>query len=235
MVPARLRRAGTVAVLACGLLDLDGRARALELFLGLVGGLLVDLLEHRLGSAVDQVLGLLQAEARQRTHLLDHLDLLVAGAGEDHVELRLLLLAATLAARGSGARRRPGHHHRRRGGGLDVEGLLEGLDELRQLEERHLLELLEQIVAAHLGLGHGHSSPPGASAPGLSVASASCSFAISASAGSIVVSSVAVSASAVDSVCPAASASGADASASAPVSGASAGSFALKASRSRRN
>ena len=52
---------------------------------------LVRLLEHRLRGAVDEVLGLLQAEARERAHLLDDLDLLVAGGDEHDVELVLLL------------------------------------------------------------------------------------------------------------------------------------------------
>src|ERR1700742_1061468 len=56
---------------ALRLLDGDGGAGALEGRLRLVGAFLVDLLQHRLGRAVDQVLGLLQAQARQATHLLD--------------------------------------------------------------------------------------------------------------------------------------------------------------------
>src|SRR5690606_34533665 len=45
-----------------GSLEGDGGAGALELLLGLVRGVLVDLLQDRLRSAVDEVLGLLQAE-----------------------------------------------------------------------------------------------------------------------------------------------------------------------------
>src|SRR6266545_4863782 len=37
-----------------------------------------------------------------------------------------------------------------RGRGGDVEGLLELLDELRELEQRHLLERVEQVVARQL-------------------------------------------------------------------------------------
>src|SRR6266851_3427948 len=61
------------------LLELDGGAGRLELRLGLLGILLGDLLQDGLGGAVDQVLGLLQAEVGQGAHLLDDLDLLVAG------------------------------------------------------------------------------------------------------------------------------------------------------------
>ena len=86
------------------LLQLDGGAGPLELRLRLVGVLLGDLLEDRLRRAVDEVLGLLEAEARERPHLLDHVDLLVARGGEDDVELVLLLgrggsLAATTGGR----------------------------------------------------------------------------------------------------------------------------------------
>src|SRR6202012_4583237 len=73
------------------LLDLNGGAGALEGSLGLLRGLLVDLLQDGLRRAVDQVLGLLEAEAGERTHLLDDLDLLVASGLEDDVELVLLL------------------------------------------------------------------------------------------------------------------------------------------------
>src|SRR5262249_37869684 len=72
-------------------LDLDRRADGLELLLRLVGLLLGDLLEDGLRGAVDQVLRLLEPEARERADLLDDLDLLVSGRGEDHVELGLLL------------------------------------------------------------------------------------------------------------------------------------------------
>ena len=80
------------------------RAGGLELLLGLVGGLLGDLLQDRLGGTVHEVLGLLEAEAGEGAHLLDDLDLLVSGPREDHVELVLLLGGLAAAAR---RRRRP--------------------------------------------------------------------------------------------------------------------------------
>src|SRR5205814_1889464 len=73
------------------LLQLDGGAGRLELRLRLLGVLLGNLFQDRLGGTVDQILGLLQAEAGERAHLLDDLDLLVAGGGQDDVELVLLL------------------------------------------------------------------------------------------------------------------------------------------------
>ena len=80
-------------------------AGPLEGRLGLLGVVLADPLEHRLRCAVDQVLGLLQAEAGERADLLDHLDLLVAGRGQDDVELDLLLVGGSRRHR---LRRRPG-------------------------------------------------------------------------------------------------------------------------------
>src|SRR6185437_583563 len=135
------------------LLDGDRRARALQGCLGLVGGLLVHPLEYGVRRAVHQVLGLLEAKTGQRPDFLDDLDLLVARRLQDDVELVLLLdlFGRACAARGGSL------GHRDRGRGLHVEGLLELLHEVGQLEERHLLERVEQFVGAHLRHG-GQSS-----------------------------------------------------------------------------
>ena len=104
-------RHGRAVAPPTGSLEGDGGAGALELLLGLLGGLLVDLLQDRLRRAVDEVLGLLEAEGGQRADLLDDLDLLVAGGLEDDVELVLLLGRGLVAATGGGGRRprrRPG-------------------------------------------------------------------------------------------------------------------------------
>src|SRR5829696_2983998 len=131
-----------------GSLDGDGGAGALEGSLGLLRGVLGDLLQDRLRRVVDQVLGLLEAERGQAAHLLDDLDLLVAGSLEDDVELVLLGsgLVATAAATG-GRGGRDGHG----GSSGDLEGLLELLHEVGQLEEGHLLERVEQVRAGNLG------------------------------------------------------------------------------------
>ena len=73
------------------LLHLHLGAGLRELGLALLGVFLRDLLEHRLGGAVDEVLGFFQAQAGELAHDLDHLDLLVTGGEEDDVELVLLL------------------------------------------------------------------------------------------------------------------------------------------------
>src|SRR4051812_19463918 len=140
---SRARRARVV------LLDLDGGAGALEGLGGLLGGVLGDLLENGLRGAVHEVLGLLQAQRGQLTHDLDDLDLLLAGAGEDDVELVLLLSSLD----GGGRTGRAGNGDR--GGGGDVELLLERLHELGELDEGHALELGEQFV-----LGESHDGFP---------------------------------------------------------------------------
>src|SRR6185436_5136694 len=62
----------------CGLLHLNRRAGLLELLLDLLGLLLVHAFLDGLGGGLDQVLGLLEAQAGDRSHGLDDLDLLVA-------------------------------------------------------------------------------------------------------------------------------------------------------------
>src|SRR5215468_7685098 len=149
--PAGVIHAGRAST-RCGLrpprllLDGDRGAGALEGRLGLVSGLLVGPLEDRLRSAVHQVLGLLEAEAGQRPDLLDDLDLLVARRLQDDVELVLLL---DLGRRGGATAGRRGHGSDRCRS-LHVEGLLELLHKVRQLQEGHLLERVEQIAGAQL-------------------------------------------------------------------------------------
>src|SRR5262249_11220464 len=65
---------------------------------------------------------------------------------EDDVELVLL---DSLLGGGAATRARNGRDRDRRGG-LDVEDLFELLHELRELEEGHLLERVEQLVGAEL-------------------------------------------------------------------------------------
>src|SRR5438876_7819941 len=125
------------------LLELDGGAGALELGLGLLGVLLGRLLENRLGRAVDEVLGLLETQAGEGPNLLDDLDLLVAGGGEDHVELVLLLLRGRGLATRGGAGGRPGDGHR--GRSRDAEALLEVLQQLAELEDGHVGNGVEDL------------------------------------------------------------------------------------------
>src|SRR5690606_24010010 len=87
------------------LLEGDLRALGLELGLGLLGVLLVGLLQDGLRRGLDQVLGLLEAQPGELADDLDDLDLLAAVALEDDVELVLLLSRGGLGATGG----RSGH------------------------------------------------------------------------------------------------------------------------------
>src|SRR6478609_5698067 len=119
--------------------SLDGGLGAglLELRPGGLGGLLRRLLQDRLRSGVDQVLGLLQAQTGDDlANGLDDLDLLLAGRLEDDVEL-VLLLSSLDRCSGTGAGRAGNGD---RSGGGDAEGLFELLHELGQLDEGELLE-----------------------------------------------------------------------------------------------
>src|SRR5258708_20826791 len=71
------------------LLDLDSGTRILKLLLELRRFVLVDALLDRLRRALDEVLGLFEAEARDRKDFLDHVDLLVADGPANDVELGL--------------------------------------------------------------------------------------------------------------------------------------------------
>src|SRR2546430_14638033 len=134
------------------LLELDLGAGAFELLLGLVGVFLGHLLEDRLRGGLDELLRLLEPEAREGPDLLDDLDLLAPGLGEDDVELVLLLRGLCCRRAGSGTCNRDG-----RGGG-HVELLLERPEELVELEDAHALEDVQQLLGAELGCHGDYSS-----------------------------------------------------------------------------
>src|SRR5262249_51912067 len=100
-------------VLAC-LLDGDLGAGLFELGLGGVGLVLRDVLLHVGRRAVDDVLGLLQAQAGELADGLDDVDLVWADLLEHDGELRLLLDGRRgLGGAGSGTRAwRRGNHRR---------------------------------------------------------------------------------------------------------------------------
>src|SRR6185503_19391569 len=127
---------------------LDGAAGLLELALELLALVAVHALLDGLGRLVHESLRLLEAEAGGGTDDLDHLDLLVTGTGEDDIDRRRLLLGSSTVTGAPGGRR--GSRH---GGRGHTKFLLERLDQLGQLENRHLLDLIDQLCSS----GHGPS------------------------------------------------------------------------------
>src|SRR5262249_57593490 len=91
------------------------------------------------GRALDEVVGLLEAEAGDLAHRLDDVDLLVASGGQDDGEL---VLGFRRSGTGSGAR---SGGNRDRSGGADAPLLLKKLAELSGLEDRQGREFLDQL------------------------------------------------------------------------------------------
>src|SRR6185503_17904454 len=106
------RQGGNSTRSASLLLQLDLGAGVLELLLDLGSLVLRHVSLHFLGSALDQVLGFLEAKAGDGTHFLDDVDLLVAGVGQDDREFGLLG-----GGGGSATGRGGGGGGHRRGGG----------------------------------------------------------------------------------------------------------------------
>src|SRR5690554_6463726 len=76
--------------IATNLLKLDRRAGSLEGFLDFLGLVFVDAFFDRSRDALNEVFGVLKAQAGLLTHGLDDLDFLLTEAGENDVELGLL-------------------------------------------------------------------------------------------------------------------------------------------------
>src|SRR5262245_13007437 len=145
--------------LRAGLLEVDLRAGLGQLLLELLGVLLREAGLDRLRGAVDEVLRLLEAQARGRLDDLDDLDLLLAGALEDDVVGRLLLRRGRrgrAAAPAAAGRRHDGRS--RRG---DAPAGLAGLHQLRGLPQRKAVEGLEDRLERRvegIRIGHGRRS-----------------------------------------------------------------------------
>src|SRR6266545_2854945 len=118
------------------LLQLDACSGFLELRLRLVGLLARHALLHCAGRSVHEILGLLEPEIGERADDFDHLDLLVACAGEHDVERRLLLGRAGTVAGGYCDGSRSGH----------APLLLELILELDELEHSHLPKLIDDLL-----------------------------------------------------------------------------------------
>src|SRR5215470_3642978 len=96
----------------------------------------------RLGRPLDQILGLLEAQAGERAHLFDHLDLLVADGGEHGGELGLLFGwrggAGAAGSRSDGDRGRGRYaplllQHFRKIGGLEHREFRKVVDDFLQI------------------------------------------------------------------------------------------------------
>src|SRR6266404_2809353 len=112
------------------LLDLDSGTRILKLLLELRRFVLVDTFLDRLRRAFDEVLGLFEAEARDRPDFLDDIDLLVADGRQDDVELGLLGCRC-----GSRSTATAGGCDSNRSSGRDTPLLFEHLRELGCLDD----------------------------------------------------------------------------------------------------
>src|SRR4030042_1441979 len=132
------------------LLHFDRSTSLFELLLH--GGCFVfrNTLLHRLGNTLNKVLCFFQPQPGQFSDNLDHLDLLVAEAGQNQIEFRLLLCRSSFRAR-SGSRHGHGtHRHRHRG--LDPELLLKRLYEVSGLEQSESANLFsDSLNICHLG------------------------------------------------------------------------------------
>src|SRR5690348_2777131 len=109
------------------LLQFDRGASSFQVLLELRGVFLRSGFLHD-ATGLGEVLGFLQAQAGDRADGLDHVDLLVAGALQDHVELGLLF-----GGRGGGT---TGGGHGDRGSGGNAKLLFDGLHQLHHFHQR---------------------------------------------------------------------------------------------------
>src|SRR5882762_8025441 len=126
------------------LFDLGFCAGFFQLLPDLFGILLGNAFLDRLGRAVNQVLGFLQAQPGNRAHHLDDVHLVVTGRGENYGKLGLFLRSGSRAATTRGHR----YGNRRRGGG-NPEFFFHVPDELRELEDAHIADGVEKFSFCH--------------------------------------------------------------------------------------
>ena len=94
---------------------------------------------HFFGSAFDQVLGFLEAQARDRTDFLDHVDLLVAGIRQNDREFGLL----GGRSGGGGGRSRSGSRDRSGGGNAPL--LFQQLGEVRGFQDGEARQVINKF------------------------------------------------------------------------------------------
>src|SRR5690242_9020049 len=130
-----------------GLLDLDSSARLGNLLLDVLGVVLRNTGLDLLRRAVDQVLGLLEAEVGDLADRLDDLDLVATGIRENDGELGLLGLGLA----GAGRRRRANSARDRNRSRLHAPLVLELLGQLGNLHDREVRERIDNLVHVHVG------------------------------------------------------------------------------------
>src|ERR1700729_582074 len=123
---------------SCQLLDFDG-SDAFELLLDRLGLVLGRAFFQRLGSAVDEVLGFLQAERSDFAYSLDGVDLVRAGILENDLEFGLLF-----CRRSSRSTAAAGNDHRGRSRGRNAETLFELLYQCRRFKQAEANNLFFQ-------------------------------------------------------------------------------------------
>ena len=145
--------------------ELGRGAELRELLDDLLGLLLLHLLLEHGRRALDDLLRLLEAEARQRAHLLDDLDL---GLGVKTRQLdveELLLLRGGLGRRRSRGRGRGGdlHHAAAAAAALQIgvaqaRALLEEVEEFLELKHVELADIITDLLDLFARRRRGHSS-----------------------------------------------------------------------------
>src|ERR1700737_124844 len=120
------------------LLELNLGASLLELSLDLLGFVLVHAFLDRLGRALDEVLGFLEAEAGDGADFLDDFDLLLAGGGEHDRELGLFF------SRSRGSSGRTGNRNGGSGGHAPL--FFKELCELGSLEHGEAREVVNNLL-----------------------------------------------------------------------------------------
>src|SRR5690606_39219866 len=146
------------------LLDLDLSTGCFELLLDVLGLFLANAFLDGLRSALDEVLGFLEAETRDLAHDLDRVDLVRAGVRQNHGELRLLLGSRSSSRCASARSGRDGNGSR-----ADAPLRLELLHELGDLDDGEVGKVIDDLLFGNFSHDNLHAVPrlPGLGKRGL--------------------------------------------------------------------
>ena len=123
---------------ATSLLQLDLAPTASSFFFIFFGFVLAHVCLDLLGSALDQVLGFLEAQPGDGADFLDHVDLLVAGLGSTTVN-------SVFSATGAAAAAAAGGRNRNRSRGRNAPLLFEQLRQFGGFEDRQARQLVDDF------------------------------------------------------------------------------------------